>query len=115
MAIISIQGVDCHYRDLREGEDILYAEYDKEEQYFRREVVPFSESETEELSVIHYEARKDKYTRVQAAWVDREEKRMTYGEGVYAYINGTLTYMPASYWAYVNYWTLEHGELPDYR
>lgn len=113
MGIINIQGIDCSFRDLRDDETILYSEYDKEDQYFRREVVPFSEQETEELAAIYYDQRKDKYTRVQSAWVDREEKRMTYGEGVYGYINGNLTYLPASYWAYLNYWTLEWTINPD--
>jgi hypothetical protein len=115
VAVINIQGIECSYRDLRDGEEILYSEYDKEDQYFRREVVPFSDEETDELAAIYYEERKNRYSHVQLAWVEREEKRMTYGEGVYAYINGTLTYIPASYWAYVNYWTLEHDEKPDYR
>lgn len=111
--VVNIQGIDCSYRDLKEGEDVLYSEYDKEEQYFRREVVPFSEEESEELASIYYEERKKKYSRVQEAWVNREEKRMTYGNGVYAYINGKLTYIPASYWAYLNYWTLEWTINPD--
>jgi len=34
---------------------------------------------------------------------------------VYAYINDNLTYIPASYWGYINHWELEHGEKPDYR
>lgn len=40
---------------------------------------------------------------------------MTYGEGVYASINGNITYLPASYWGYINYWTLEHDDKADYR
>lgn len=119
MASIEIQGINCSYRDLREGEDVLYSEYDKDDQYFRREVVPFSDEESAELAAVYYEERKNKYTRVQTAWVDREEKRMTYGEGVYAHINGKLTYIPASYWAYLNYWkiefTIDPSGKPDYR
>jgi hypothetical protein len=76
---------------------------------------PFTEDELDDLVEISYDERSKHYTPKQKDWVDREEKRMTYGEGVYAYINGILTYIPASYWGYINHWTLEHGEKPDYR
>jgi len=104
MGVVNIQGIDCSFRDLKEGENILYSEYSQSEQYFRREEIPFSEGEINDLFSVDYEARKEKYTRDQKLWVDREEKRMTYGEGVYASINGNLTYIPASYWGYINYW-----------
>jgi hypothetical protein len=116
MAEVLIQGILCKYRDLREGESILYENLPQEEQYFRRIEHPFTnEDELVEIASAPYEERKGKYNKIQLEWVEREEKRMTYGEGVYAYINGKLTYIPASYWGYVNHWTLEHGEKPDYR
>lgn len=116
MASIEIQGIICHYRDLRPGENILYENLPQEEQYFRRVEHPFTdEDELVEIASVPYEERKSKYNKVQLEWVEREEKRMTYGEGVYAYINGILKYIPASYWGYVNHWTLENGELPEYR
>lgn len=110
MAEVIIQGIKVKYRDLREGEEILYAKLPQEDQYFRRVEIPFTEDELEAIATKeHY------YTDVQNKWVDREKKRMDYGEGMYAYINGKLTYIPASYYGYVNHWTLEHGEKPDYR
>ena len=115
MAVVNIQGIDCMYRDLREGEEILYADFPQDDQYFHRLSVPFSDDENAELFQVDYETRKSKYTALQKSWVEREEKRMTYGEGVYAMLNGVLTYLPASYWGYVNYWVLEHDEKPDYR
>lgn len=115
MPIINIQGIECKYRGLKEGEEILYANFTKEEQYFRRQAAPFTDDEVGELIQVDYESRKGKYSALQKGWVDREEKRMTYGEGVYASINGVLTYLPASYWGYINYWTLEHDDRADYR
>lgn len=115
MPKIEIQGIECSYRDLRDDEEVLYIELTEDDQYFRRQDIPFSEDEINELLTVDFESRKSKYGKFQAAWVEREEKRMTYGEGVYAMINGSLTYIPASYWGYINYWVLEHGETPEYR
>lgn len=127
MAEILIQGILCKYRDLRqstvdedgvihEGEEILYANLPQDEQYFRRIEHPFlDEDELVEIASVPYDERKGKYNKLQLGWVECEEKRMTYGEGVYAMINGVLTYIPASYWGYINHWTLEHGEQPEYR
>jgi hypothetical protein len=116
MAEVFIQGILCKYRDLKEGEFVLYSDLPKSEQYFRRSDHPFTDEDNlVEIASVPYDERKSKYNKVQLEWVEREEKRMTYGEGVYAYINGALTYIPASYWGYVNHWTLEHGEKPEYR
>lgn len=112
---ILIQGINCHYRDLREGEEILYADLPQKKQKFKRVEIPFTDDEFVEIASVFYEDRKGKYSRLQADWVEREEKRMTYGEGVYAMINEKPTYIPASYWGYINHWVLEHGEKPDYR
>lgn len=126
MASVNIQGIQCTYRDLIEakvgedgsvilGEEILYSDLPQDEQYFRRLTHPFTDDELVEISLVEYELRKGKYNKLQTEWVEREEKRMTYGGGVYASINGNVTYIPASYWCYVNFWTLEHGEKPEYR
>lgn len=116
MAEVIIQGITCKYRDLRQGESILYENLPKDEQIFRRVEHPFTDEDSMvEIASAPYEERKRLYNKVELEWVEREEKRMTYGEGVYAYIGGILTYIPASYWGYVNYWTLEHGEKPEYR
>lgn len=124
---VEIQGIVCTYRDLRqstvdedgvltEGEEILYANLPQEEQYFRRIEHPFTdEDELVEIASVPYDERIGKYNKIQAAWVEREERRMTYGNGVYAMIDGVITYMPASYWGYINHWTLETGEQPEYR
>lgn len=122
MAVVNIQGIDCHYRDLGtsivsengelvDGEDILYSNLPKEEQYFRREVHPFSDDEL--LAIATKELTYQGYTAIQKQWVDREILR--FEKGVYAYINGKLKFIPGAYWAYVNYWTLEHGDKPEYR
>lgn len=115
MAVVTIQGIYCTYRDMREGEEILYVNLPKDEQYFRRVSPPFTDDDNAELIQVDYESRKGKYNTLQKEWVDREEKRMTYGEGVYTSINGILTYLPASYWGYINYWLLEHDDKPEYR
>ncbi len=125
MAEILIQGILCKYRGLRESyvtddgelieEEILYADLPLEEQYFKRIEIPFTDEALGEISAIEFDLRKGGYNKQQLVWVEREEKRMTYGEGVYAMIGGELTYLPASYWGYVNHWVLEHGEKPEYR
>ena len=126
MESVLIQGILCTYRSLREssvtedgelieGEEILYANLPQDEQYFRRVESPFSDEDLAEISTVEYELRKGMYSKIQAQWVEREELRMTYGNGVYAMINGELTYLPASYWGYINHWVLEHGEKPEYR
>jgi len=127
MAEIMIQGILCKYRDLKkssvtedgeliEGEEVLYANLPKDEQYFRRVEVPFSEEDSLNYAEIKFEERHKHYTREQKEFFEREEARMTYGTGgVYAYINGELTFIPPSYWGYINYWTLEDGGIPEYR
>lgn len=115
MSQIEIQGIVCSYRDLIPGERILYENLPKEEQYFRRIDPPFEDEDWIDIVTVPFEERMSKYTKEQKEWVEREEKRMTYGNGVYSYINGVLTYIPASYWGYINHWELEHGEKPDYR
>ncbi len=123
---VEVQGIICSFRDLRqstvdedgvltEGEQILYADLPKYEQYFRRLESPFTDDELVDVGSVPYDERRGKYNKYQAEWVEREEKRMTYGNGVYAMIGGELTYIPASYWGYINHWVLEHGEKPDYR
>lgn len=126
MASVLIQGISCTYRDLREakveedgsitlGEEILYADLPKDEQYFRRVEHPFTDDELMDIASVPFDDRKGKYNKLQTLWVEREEGRMTYGGGVYAMVNGELTYIPASYWGYINHWILEHGERPEYR
>lgn len=113
---VLIQGILCTHRDLLPDEEILYSKLPQDEQYFRRVEPPFKDEDAlVEIASLPYDERKSKYNREQLEWVEREEKRMTYGNGVYAMINGVQTYIPASYWGYINHWTLEHGDKPDYR
>lgn len=122
MPVLNIQGIDCHYRDLRqasvtedgeliEAEEILYSEYPKDEQYFRHMAHPFSDDEL--IAIANKELLYQGLSPIQKQWIDRENKR--FEEGVYASIDGDLTYIPGAYYCYVNYWTLEHGEKPEYR
>lgn len=115
MPEVLIQGINVKYRELRQGEKILYSELSQNDQYFYRVENPFDDEQLIGVAGELYDNRKSKYNKLQAEWVEREEKRMTYGEGVYAYINGILTFIPPSYWGYINHWVLEHGEKPDYR
>jgi hypothetical protein len=110
MAEILIQGILCKYRDLREGEEILYSDLPKEEQYFRKIDHPFSDDD-----LVAIANKEHNYTDRQSKWIDEEKMNMDYPNGKYAMINGNLTYIPASYWCYINHWTLENGKNPDYR
>lgn len=120
--VVIIQGIECHYRGLRESsvtgegelieaEEILYSNLEQAEQYFHREVCPFSDDDL--IAIAARELVYQGFTPIQKQWVDRENKR--FEEGVYAYIDGELTFLPGSYWCYINYWTLEHGDKPEYR
>lgn len=120
--ILNIQGIDCHYRDLKtstitedgeliEGEEILYSDLSRDEQYFRKTEHPFSDDEL--IAIANRELTYQQFTPIQKQWVDRENKR--FEEGIYVYIAGELTFIPGAYYCYVNYWTLEHGEKPEYR
>lgn len=106
-----IQGIEIHWRDLEHGEDILYENLPREEQFFKRTECPFSDDDL--LAIAGKELAYTGYTPIQKSWVDRQNK--IFEEGLYAYIDGTLTYIPGAYWCYINFWTLEHGEKPEYR
>lgn len=119
MPVLSYQGIDAIYRDLKsssitedgeliEGEEILFSEYPQDEQYFRKTPVPFTDDE-----IVAIANKEHAYTTIQQQWVDREKKRMD--DGVYAMINGVLTFMPGSFYGYLNRWTLENGKAPEYR
>lgn len=108
MPALHIQGIDAEYRDLYPDEDVLYADLPQEEQYFRRTEIPFTDDELVDIA-----NREHSYTELQKRWLAREEWRMD--NGVYAMINGKLTYIPGSLYGYVNYWTLETGQKPEYR
>jgi hypothetical protein len=119
MPILHIQGIDAEYRALKEssvsedgelieGEEILYADLPQDEQYFRRTEIPFTDDDL--VAIVNKEHT---YTALQTKWVEREKDRMTHG--VHAMINGTLTFISGAMYGYVNYWTLETGDKPDYR
>lgn len=106
-----IQGIEVHWRDLEHGEDILYENLPREEQFFRRTECPFSDDDL--LAIAGKELAYIGFTPTQKSWVDKQNK--IFEEGLYAYIDGDLTYIPGAYWCYINFWTLEHGEKPEYR
>lgn len=108
MPILTIQGIDAEYRDLLPDEEVLYSELPQDEQYFRRTLPPFTDDELVDIA-----NREHTYSDLQKRWVAREEWRMD--NGVYAMINGKTTFIPGSCYGYVNYWTLETGQKPDYR
>lgn len=108
MAVIEMQGIDVVYRDLRPNEGVLYVELPKDDQVFTRVVPPFTDEQ-----LIDIANREHTYTAAQATW--KEEQETIFEDGLYASINGEITYIPGSYWCYINYWTLEHGDKPEYR
>lgn len=108
MVEVEIQGILCRHRDLESGEGVLYENLPKEEQYFRRVDHPFTDDQLVDIA-----NREHTYTAPQAKWKEDQEK--LFETGLYAYIDGKRTYIPGSYWCYVNFWTLEHGDKPEYR
>jgi len=119
VAEILIEGILCQYRDLKastitedgeliEGEEILYADLPKDEQYFKIVNHPFTDDELVDIANKEYQ-----YSPLQKAWVDKQN--YIFDNGCYAYIEGELTYIPGAYWCYINFWTLEHGDKPEYR
>lgn len=108
MAEIFIQGINCHYRDLGEYEGVLYAELPKEDQVFQKVKIPFTDDELVDIA-----NRDHQYSSLQTLW--KEQQESYFENGLYAMIEGELTFIPGAYWCYVNFWTLEHGETPEYR
>lgn len=108
MASVLIQGINCTYRDLEGYEGVLYAELSKDDQVFQKVKIPFTDDELVDIA-----NREHQYSQVQAAWKEQQEKY--FKNGLYAMIEGELTFIPGAYWCYVNFWTLEHGETPEYR
>lgn len=108
MAVIKIQGIDCVYRDLRPEEGVLYVELPRSEQCFTRVEHPFSDEE-----LVAIANREHQYNKSQAAW--KEEQELIFEDGIYVSIDGDITFLPGAYWCYLNYWTLEHGDKPEYR
>lgn len=103
-----IQGIVVKWRSLKEDERIHYSAYPPEEQYFRRVEIPFTDAELLGIAMREY-----KPTPIQQKWID--DQKYIFDHGIYAHINGELTFIPGAYYCYVNFWTLEHGEKPDYR
>jgi hypothetical protein len=119
MPILHIQGIDAMYRGLQEssvtedgefidGEEVLYCDLPKDEQIFKKTEIPFTDDD-----LVAIANKEHTYTELQKKWVEREKKRLD--DGVYAMINGVLTFIPGSHYGYVNYWTLENGQSPEYR
>ena len=108
MAVATIQGIDCIYRDLQPGEVVLYSDFPQDEQYFRRIDHPFTDDE-----LVNIANREHTYTATQAKW--KEDQERLFEDGLYVSINGDLKFIPGAYWCYVNFWTLEHGDKPEYR
>ncbi len=119
MGATEIQGIQVHYRDIRtsyvtedgeliDGEEILYSELPQKDQKFSRVKIPFTDDE-----LIAIALKEHTYTPLQKAWVEKQE--YLFNNGLYAKINGKIVFIPGAYWCYINFWTLEHGEKPDYR
>lgn len=103
-----IQGIVCHWRELRDDEEVLFKDLPVDEQYFRIPQHPFNDEKLLAIANREYQ-----YTKPEQEWVDRENKRVD--EGVYAMIEGRLDFIPGAYYGWLTRWTLENGEKPDYR
>lgn len=108
MPEILIQGINCTYRDLLPDEEVLYKDLPHDDQLFKRVEAPFTDDQLVDIANKEYQ-----YSASQKAWVDRQN--WLFDNGCYAYIEGELTFIPGAYWCYINFWTLEHGEKPEYR
>jgi len=53
------------------------------------------------------------FTDEMIAFINRELDRID--DGYWFYNNGSLTYITGHHYMYMNYWTLENGDQPDYR
>ena len=80
----------------------------KKDQFFVRNEIPDSfgslEFDTEGIPI---------YSDSQADFVTKEYKKIRHG--YWFYNNGTATYITGLHYFYLNYWTLEDGNRPDYR
>jgi len=63
MPTVNIQGIDCTYRELWDGENILYENLPQEEQFFRRIECPFDDDDWIEIVAVPFDERMGKYTK----------------------------------------------------
>lgn len=108
MEQIEIEGIVCSYRSKEEGEFAIYENLPQDEQFFKRVTHPFTDDE-----LVSIANREHSYTDLQKKWV--ADQKELFKKGLYAYIDGVLTFIPGAYWCYVNFWMLEHGDFPEYR
>lgn len=108
MPTIEIQGIICEYRDLLPDEVILYKDLPVEDQLFKITPHPFTDDQLVDIANKEYQ-----YSTLQKDWVDKQN--WLFDNGCYVMVDGGITFLPGAYWCYINFWTLEHGEKPEYR
>ena len=105
---IIIYGIECEIPDQPAIKDLDGSLLRKDKQKFRRVEFP---SSLDEITVL------DDGTPS----LDEEQKEFIFNElykcknGYWFLNNGTPTYITGDHYYYLNYWVLEHGELPNYR
>lgn len=80
----------------------------KRDQYFRHVEIP------DYFGELDYDSdKKVVFTKKQWEWIETELDRIF--KGYWFMNNGNLTYITGKYYYFLNYWTLENGDQPEYR
>lgn len=105
-----VETIEIYGRKIRlpERTEVYANAKSRKDQYFVRTEIPDSfgslEFDTEGIPI---------YSDSQADFVTKEYKKIRHG--YWFYNNGTATYITGLHYFYLNYWTLEDGNRPDYR
>lgn len=104
----TIYGIDYVFPITPTYATIDNAQYRKREQYFRHVEIP------EMFGDVEYDSEgKVLFDEKQWKWITVELDRIFHG---YWFINaGEPTYLTGKYYYFLNYWTLENGDRPEYR
>lgn len=103
-----IYGIFCHFPDKPTMNTIDGYSLYKKHQKFTRVEIPESFYEIE-----FDDDNNPIYDEQQIQFISREWDRVN--NGYWFLNNGTPTYITGDYYFYLNYWTLETGNLPEYR
>jgi hypothetical protein len=103
-----IYGVTVTYPQIPSANKIANRELPPKQQYFRRAETP------EVFNELDYDDDGDPiYTEQMLEFIHQELDRID--NGYFFYNNQKLVYITGEHYFYINYWTLENDERPDYR
>lgn len=108
MSTIHIYGINYTLPPVPQSSKILGFELPKKQQKWRRQPLPAI------FDDLDFDAEGDPvYTEEQLKWINEEVDK--FERGIWFYNNGAPTYITGLNYFYLQYWTLENGDPPEYR